>query len=160
MPTDKKKYYYVFLHRNLSTDEIQMFCDEWAPEDRVIPLENMRDNVGGWLEKYSFISKALTDAGIVMWANEYTYNTDGTMSYDYPTVVVGFYDKDGDLIVSDEIYGNVLFTFTGEDGETLALSEEQVNTVVDSLGYTVTSRNVNGQYTARLLLDDFYPMRG
>ena len=37
--------------------------------------------------------------------------------------------------------------------------KDPTHTVVDSLGYTVTSRNVNGQYTARLLLDDFYPMR-
>lgn len=95
-------------------------------------LANLQAIVGGNIE-IPYISEELAEMGIDMIINE-----EGKLE-DLRTTIIITDQEDGRVL--DEIKGNVIFTSHDDEGETISLSNKQIeyleNNVLNSVGYMI-----------------------
>lgn len=95
-------------------------------------LANLQAIVGGNIE-IPYISEELAEMGIDMIINE-----EGKLE-DLRTTIIITAQEDGRVL--DEIKGNVIFTSHDDEGETISLSNKQIeyleNNVLNSVGYMI-----------------------
>lgn len=108
---------------NLEFEEIEI-------SNRVVSYEELRDAVGGWVERVTF-NRELDENGIDVWCDEEYRLKDLT-----PSVVI----VDDNMTVVDWLGGNLAFTGKSRncDGESYSLTTLQieiVKRVLDKVGY-------------------------
>lgn len=98
--------------------------DELKEKEIDNDLKSLQNEVGGYIE-IPYLSKRLADKGINLIINE-----EGKIQGLEKQLYV--IDDKGNIL--DIIYGNCLFTSSNEDGDTVGLSQEQIDFLKNELG--------------------------
>ena len=98
--------------------------DELKEKEIDNDLKSLQNEVGGYIE-IPYLSQRLTDKGINLIINE-----EGKIQGLEKQLYV--IDDKGNIL--DIIYGNCLFTSRNEDGDTVGLSQEQIDFLKNELG--------------------------
>lgn len=98
--------------------------DELKEKEIDNDLKSIQNEVGGYIEM-PYLSKRLADKGINLIINE----EGKILDLEKQLYVI---DNKGNIL--DIIYGNCLFTSRNEDGDTVGLSQEQIDFLKTELG--------------------------
>lgn len=98
--------------------------DELKEKEIDNDLKSIQNEVGGYIE-IPYLSKRLADKGINLIINE----EGKILDLEKQLYVI---DDKGNIL--DIIYGNCLFTSRNEDGDTVGLSQEQIDFLKNELG--------------------------
>lgn len=97
-------------------------------ETKTLNLEYLQSQVGGFIELVSWFED-LNNLGIDMWINE-----EGKLIEDLKTTFI-VVDNNGEVV--DAIFGDVVFTSTDMEGNTIGLNDIQIQKIKKILGQQV-----------------------
>ena len=104
----------------LNTETLQL--EEREVEERIVSYETIRDGVDGLIERFCY-NRLLNDFKIDCWCNE-----EGKL-IELPISLVIAKEKDGDYEWIEAIAGNVVFTGRDCEGNSLPLTEQQIEVI-------------------------------
>lgn len=91
-------------------------------KSNVVSYEELSSAVGGWLERVTF-NRELQENGIDVWIDE-----EGKLKNLQPTVVI-----ESNMAVIEVLAGPLVFTGNKGDGESYALTDEQIECIKEVL---------------------------
>lgn len=97
-------------------------------ETKTLSLEYLQSQVGGFIELVSWFED-LNNLGIDMWINE-----EGKLIENLKTTFI-VVDNNGEVV--DAIFGDVVFTSTDMEGNTIGLNDIQIQRIKKILGQQV-----------------------
>lgn len=154
MTLDSDKTYFLKI-KNMPVKEARtgkLISYTLAPEINEFKpdLKSLQDQVGGYIEHF-IINNDLAKLGIDMWIDE-----EGKLKNDmHPTFAL--LNQKADKIV-DCIFGSCVFTRYDEEGNTLGLTEEDINRIFNWLGSLIFQpvRETEGMYEFAFCVPGFH----